>query len=119
MSRVSNIDFLMEFTNGDVKAIEEFIEIFLNDIPESINNILKALENKDFNVLAFMAHKLRSSLKIFGMIHLDPTLEKIELLSKAKSEWEIIRILTLKAVSVFNNAVAEMQQELNNIRSIQ
>jgi|YNPMSStandDraft_1061717.scaffolds.fasta_scaffold02829_3 HPt (histidine-containing phosphotransfer) domain-containing protein len=64
-----NIDFkyFNEVTSGDKNIMIEFIQIFEEQIPEFVNAFKNALQANDYNKIASIAHKAKSTVAVFGM----------------------------------------------------
>ncbi|MFY0482927.1 ATP-binding protein [Flavobacterium sp. PLA-1-15] len=71
-----DFSYLEELSDGNQEFIKEMIELFLNKIPEDLQELEAAIEAKDHNSIKGIAHTMRSSLSIFRLEdlfeHLDP-----------------------------------------------
>lgn len=65
----SKLDFsyLNEVSGGDYSIMIEFIQIFKEQLPEFVQQFNHAIENNDYQSVAAIAHKAKSSVSIFGM----------------------------------------------------
>lgn len=65
----SKVDFsyLNEVSGGDYSIMIEFIQIFKEQLPEFVQQLNHAIENNDYQSVAAIAHKAKSSVSIFGM----------------------------------------------------
>lgn len=61
-----NLDYLRDLADGSVEFMEEMIDMFFEQAPESINDIQTAMSEKDYPRLRAYAHKMKSSVSIVG-----------------------------------------------------
>jgi signal transduction histidine kinase/CheY-like chemotaxis protein/HPt (histidine-containing phosphotransfer) domain-containing protein len=104
-SKLYNLDNLHEMSRGDKNFVSNMIQLFIKNIPISIETIETAIRNKDITTINKIAHKIKPSLLNLGIssIYEDvKTLEKYTLdendtfkninviFSKVKTTLEII-----------------------------
>ena len=73
-----NLQYLNEITGGDPEIIKEFVEDVVKLKDEVWNEIKHAYANHDIKAIKESAHKLKSSVKIFGSDIFQNKLEQIE-----------------------------------------
>jgi HPt (histidine-containing phosphotransfer) domain-containing protein len=59
-------DELLERVDGEKEFLAELIEIFINNIPEQLSEIQKAVDNRNSEELEKSAHKLKGAISNFG-----------------------------------------------------
>ncbi|MBN2166275.1 MAG: Hpt domain-containing protein [Marinilabiliaceae bacterium] len=102
-----NIDltYLNTIADGDKDIIKELIEIFLDQVPEFTDGLTESFNNKDWNKMAAIAHKAKSSVVSLGMKILgEIDLKNLELLAKNR------RVIELKNSS--NNISKTEEDEI-------
>lgn len=62
-----DLTYLNEISGGDKEFIGEMIETFLEETPKELAIMEQQLASTDWVELAKTAHKLKSSIKMFGM----------------------------------------------------
>lgn len=67
MQHIPDFSYLNEVSGGDYTIMMEFIAIFKEQLPEFINDFKKAISEKNYNKVAGIAHKAKSTVSIFGM----------------------------------------------------
>jgi len=65
--QVSNRQFLEQFTGGNKEKQQKYIKMFLENAPKLLENIDRALVDKDFNTVKIMAHSLKPQLSYMGV----------------------------------------------------
>ena len=66
---IINLDFsyLNEMSKGDQSFVKEMIEIFLKEIPAAIMQLEAALENKNWENIANIAHRIKTNYMMVGL----------------------------------------------------
>ncbi len=78
-----DLTYLNDITDGNKEMIDELINIFIEQIPEFTEGFKEGFSNKDWNKIAAVAHKAKSSVISMGMNDLGETdLKNLELISK-------------------------------------
>lgn len=66
MSSELDLKYLEELSGGDKDFINEMIETFVEETPKDVAHLKEQLEAKEWVELGKTAHKLKSSVKMFG-----------------------------------------------------
>lgn len=113
MSSLKPVDFnhLNGIVNGDENFKKELVGIFLEQIPDFINNMKLFLEKENSEKLAREAHTAKSSAMIFGMTDAGKLLKEIQFLAENNKTQEIIPALKL-VESEFENATEQLKEYL-------
>lgn len=81
----AGIDDLLGRIGGDKKLLNKMIQTFLRDTPKRIASLQKALQRKDADEIASLAHALKGSVSIFLAQHARDRAQELEDLGR-KSE---------------------------------
>jgi len=65
--KVTNMQFLKQFTGGDDGKVKKYVGMFLENAPKLLTNAEKALQAKDFQALKIAAHSLKPQLSYMGV----------------------------------------------------
>lgn len=85
-----NLDYLEAIADGSKEIINELIEIFLDQVPEFTDGLSEGFQSKNWNEIAALAHKAKSSVVSMGMKTLGEVhLKNLELLAKNRRIKEI------------------------------
>lgn len=78
-----NLDYLESITDGNNELMKELVAIFIEQIPEFNEGFKEGIAKKDWNLIAAVAHKAKSSVMSMGMDELgNKDLKNLELLAK-------------------------------------
>lgn len=109
-----NLDYLKEFSGGDKAFEREMIQLLLQQIPESIQEILHAKETENLVVLGQITHKLKPSLAMIGSPELVTLLSEIEHEAALEVFSEKIKADIDRVVSILKQCYPELKQIVAN-----
>jgi HPt (histidine-containing phosphotransfer) domain-containing protein len=69
---------ITELMGDDKEMLIEMLAVFLEDIPVSINEIVEAWENKEYEKLKAPAHKLKSSITWLNLMEAHESMKFLE-----------------------------------------
>lgn len=85
-SRVTNLDYLHKFCDGNEKRMHKFINAYLNALPAFSTNIDNAVATKDYIEIALHVHSFKPKWMMMGMKRTNELGIKIDQLCKAQNE---------------------------------
>jgi CheY-like chemotaxis protein len=80
-----DIDRVLEMAGGDEEFVKELFRLFLNECPQRLEEIKKAIEEKNLSAIAKIAHVLKSSSGNLGINRIYNLCSEIEKLAKKGS----------------------------------
>lgn len=116
MQQVVNLDYLKEVTGGEPEIMVEFIQIFLDQIPEFKNGLPDLLQQKKYKELGELAHKAKSSVMTFGMEDLGVRLKQLQLKTQQLEDIESYSEDVNHFTELIERAELELKEELKNIQ---
>ena len=78
-ARLTNLDYLKEITGGEPEIMQEFIQMFFDQLPEFRDGLTSHLANQKWKELGELAHKAKSSVMNFGMNELGYRLKELQM----------------------------------------
>ncbi|MGB1243635.1 MAG: ATP-binding protein, partial [Chitinophagales bacterium] len=75
---------LRKLMNGNCKNMVEMINIFLEQVPQTIKNMEGSIQSADWEQVHFEAHKIKSSIMVIGLVKLQSSILKINEYSRKK-----------------------------------
>ncbi|ALO17137.1 Sensory/regulatory protein RpfC [Salinivirga cyanobacteriivorans] len=104
----TNLDYIKTAAGNDQKLINEFIAIFVKQVPDFKADFNQLYEDRNYQKLAKVAHTAKSSVGMMGMNKLAKKMKALELL--AKEGKNIVEIE--KLIRKFEVQAEEAKQEL-------
>jgi HPt (histidine-containing phosphotransfer) domain-containing protein len=112
----TNLDYLRMITEGDTESVVELIGLFLDQVPEFIENMNKFLAEGRYEELGKEAHKAKSSVMIMGMDDLGHDMKSLQLDTIAKTGVETYGERVSKFEMQCLAAVEELNIELEKMK---
>jgi HPt (histidine-containing phosphotransfer) domain-containing protein len=109
-----DLTLLLEIADGSDEFIVDSIEMFLQQTPESLQQVEEAIKAQDWPTAGSAAHKMKSTLGFFGMLNSQALVQQIEQSCKSGT-FDPAELLTL-----FNQVkanIAENTEKLNKIKA--
>ena len=107
-ARLTNLDYLKEITGGEPEIMNEFIQMFFDQLPEFRDGLTSHLSNQKWKELGELAHKAKSSVMTFGMNDLGHRLKELQLKTQKLEGIDSYPVY----VEEFINAIALAEVEL-------
>ncbi len=110
--RYTNLNFLLEISDGNDTFFKEFITLFLNSAPVAINDLETSLMKKDWEMMRQVAHKIKPSFNYVGLTELNKIAARIEDLAKKQSNLDELPSLINTIKNTCEIAYQELKQEI-------
>lgn len=111
-ARYTNLDYLKEITGGDPEVMQEFIQMFFDQLPEFRDGLTSHLANKKWKELGELAHKAKSSVMTFGMNDLGLRLKELQLKTQKLEDIESYPKFVDEFISTIAQAEIELKEDL-------
>jgi len=108
-----NISLVNDLTEGDLVLTNHLLSVFKNQVLIIIENLLKSLQDKDYEQIRFYAHKAKNDLQQIGINNLAEKMRKLEDLSKSKSDFYEITKLISCYIEETQSIMLEVETYLN------
>ena len=114
-TRQTDLTFLKEISDNNEQFFREFITMFLNNTPKSIQDMKTSLMSTDWEALRQAAHKVKPSFNYVGLKELNSLSAKIEEYAKQQCNMEEIKSMLNRIEVVAAIAFKELEEEINSI----
>lgn len=112
-NRYTNLEYLKEITGGEPEVIQEFIQLFFDQLPEFKNGLTNYLAEKKWKELGELAHKAKSSVMTFGMNELGYRLKELQLKTQKLEDIESYPEYVEEFMSTIAQAETELKEDLS------
>jgi CheY-like chemotaxis protein/HPt (histidine-containing phosphotransfer) domain-containing protein len=106
----TSLNYIKSAAGNDQELINEFIEIFLKQIPGFIRDFQTEFEAEAYDKIAKLAHTAKSSVAMMGMTKLAEDVKNLELLAKEDQN----KVEIEKLIRKFELEVLKGKEELEN-----
>jgi HPt (histidine-containing phosphotransfer) domain-containing protein len=106
-----NIDALLKMSRNDMLFIKKMLLLFSQMMPQSLDEMQVAIEEKDWLRLASIGHRIKSSVAGVGIVAIADDFKKLEFLCKA------VEIEEQEIVLTFNSIKLVIEQSIQQMMS--
>ncbi len=111
-----NLSYLKQIADGNDSFIIEMIEMFLNKTPEALAEMKASFEQKNWDSLRQIAHRIKPSFAYIGLPETQKLLAEIEKLSEEANNPEKVDELMLEVDVVCDSAFSQLEKELLSLK---
>ena len=79
---IADLTYLQQMTGNDSAMMKEMIQLFLNQLADVREEFVSLLEKKNWGELSRLAHKIKSSALVMGVMTMVNDMKELELLAK-------------------------------------
>lgn len=79
---IYNLNKVNEMAEGDQDFVTSVVSVFLEEVPEDLEALEKAIEGRDYENVYKLAHKIKPNVDLLGMEQTRATALEIETLGK-------------------------------------
>ncbi len=80
---IYNLDKINEMADGDLDFINSVISVFLEEVPQDLEDLETAISRGDYDSVYKLAHKIKPNVDLLGMEQSRATALEIETLGKS------------------------------------
>ncbi len=104
---------LIQIAGDNTDFIYQMLKLFVSDVPDSMNKISTAYENRDFNTIKYLAHRIRPSLQNMSINGIKDETLQLEILATEKQAGKEMEDIIRKMASVINKVTAKIKSDYN------
>jgi HPt (histidine-containing phosphotransfer) domain-containing protein len=100
-----------QLCRGNQDQVKKMVKIFIDQIPQSIEDIKSAYIRKDFVVLKNVAHRIKPMISYYAIVKIEKDIQKIEALAKEELATIELELRIMRLDEVANLVVEKMKQD--------
>lgn len=108
---IYNLDKINEMADGDQDFINSVISVFLEEVPEDLEALEKALSAKDHEQVYKLAHKIKPNVDLLGMEQTRAIALEMETLGKQEANMAEIEKRFPMLKKDINQVVSELKKD--------
>lgn len=108
---IYSLDKLNEMADGDQDFIQSVVSVFLEEVPVDLNDLEKALEERNYEQVYKLAHKIKPNVDLLGMEQTRAVALEIETLGKREDDMNKIAALLPLLKKDIHQVVAELKND--------
>lgn len=107
-----SLDNLSEYLGNDEKQIKEMIGLFLDTIPPDVDQMIKFSDEKKWEEVYKLAHRIKPTFEVFKMMDLHTEIKTIENIARRGNEDDTLDIHIGRFLKGFNLVKDMLEYEL-------
>lgn len=111
----TDLTFLRTVSKGNDEFVKKIVNSFVTQASSDIVKMQECLDNKDWEGLHFIAHKMKSSIHFVGIKELHTTIRDIEMFAQEKSNYDALLQLVPQFINVCRLAIRELEHEMESL----
>ncbi|MFV0566910.1 MAG: Hpt domain-containing protein [Flavobacteriaceae bacterium] len=112
MGKYYRLNKIKELADNDEGFIKELVVVFLNEIPEDIKIIEKAVSKNDYGTTYQVAHKIKPTIDLFEINALDAVINIQDWGKRERMDVDVHDNLS-RVVKTLDKAIAELKADFN------
>ena len=113
--KFTDLSYLKEVTGGETGFMKDMINIFMEQVPEFIENMERHYANGEYIDLGKEAHKAKSSVIILGMNDLGVKMKELQILTEKNEAIEAYPSYIEDFKTQCTGAVEELAREMDKL----
>ncbi len=110
---IYSLDKINEMAEGDNDFINSVISVFLEEVPQDLESLEKALEAGNYEQVYQLAHKIKPNVDLLGMEQTRAAALEIETLGKSEANMAQIQNVFPVLKKDIEQVVAELKNDFN------
>ncbi|MGI9552925.1 MAG: Hpt domain-containing protein [Aurantibacter sp.] len=110
---IYSLDKISEMADGDQDFINSVVSVFLEEVPQDLQDLEQALEQKNHERVYQLAHKIKPNVDLLGMEQTRAAALEIETMGKnAASISDIEKVFPILKTDI-HQVVSELRKDFN------
>jgi len=104
-----DLSMIQNMSGGDERFLEKMIKLFIETVPQNVKELTTAVETKNWEQTAKMAHKLKSTVDSMGIKSIHSDIRLVESNAKQQTNLDQIPALVEKVESTISKCIMQLQ----------
>ncbi|MBT8283010.1 MAG: Hpt domain-containing protein [Muriicola sp.] len=110
---IYSLDKLNEMADGDDDFVLSVITVFLEEVPQDLEDLEKAIQEDDYESVYKLAHKIKPNVDILGMEQTRAIALEIETLGKDEQNKDIIAAKFPALKKDIHQVISELRKDFD------
>ena len=113
-SRLYDLTMVQSVSGGDEGFIKKMVALFIETVPQNVQDLKKALQEGNWEQVGKTAHKLKSTIDSMGIKSIRREIREVEANAKQLESLQTIPSLVATIDLVINECIGQLQTEVLN-----
>jgi len=114
VNKLYDLSMVQSVSGGDEGFIKKMVALFIETVPQNMDELVKAVQSENWDQVGKTAHKLKSTVDSMGIKSIRQEIRTVEANAKAKTQVEEIPALVDKIGSVIHECIGQLQAEITS-----
>jgi PAS domain S-box-containing protein len=111
-AKLYDLSMVQSVSGGDEGFIKKMVALFIETVPQNVNDLKKALQEENWDQVGKTAHKLKSTVDSMGIKSIRQEIRAVEANSKQKQSLEEIPALVATIDAVIGDCIGQLRAEI-------
>jgi len=110
--KLYDLTMIQSVSGGDDAFIKKMIRLFIQTVPQNVQELVDATGNGNWEQVAKMSHKLKSTIDSMGIRSIHDVIRTVEMHAKNRDQLEGIPEMVKQVESVVSSCISQLQLEI-------
>jgi CheY-like chemotaxis protein len=111
-NKLYDLSMVQSVSGGDESFIKKMVALFIETVPQNLDELVKATQEENWDQVGKTAHKLKSTVDSMGIKSIKQEIRTVEANAKQKAQLEEIPALVQKIGTVIHECIGQLQSEI-------
>jgi HPt (histidine-containing phosphotransfer) domain-containing protein len=112
--KLYNMSMIERLCHQNKELIKKLVKVFIDEVPEAVEDIKIAYKNRDYVVIKNTAHRIKPTIAYYNIVKLEKNIQEIEVLALEEMESEDFELKIIKLNILVDQVVKELKNEFYN-----
>jgi CheY-like chemotaxis protein len=112
-NKLYDLTMIQSVSGGDKAFIKKMILLFIETVPQNVQELVDASERKNWEQVSKMAHKLKSTIDSMGIRTIHDQIRSVEMNAKNQEHLELMPNMVRQIESVVSVCIQQLHREVN------
>lgn len=109
--KLYDLTMVETISGGDQAFIKKMVQLFIDTMPQNVNDLQQALQQENWEMVGKHAHKMKSTIDSMGIDLLKDDIRTVEASGKHKTGLEAIPALITKVADTIQQCVSQIKSD--------
>jgi len=111
-SRLYDLSMVQSVSGGDENFIKKMVALFIETVPQNMQDLKNALNEENWDQVGKTAHKLKSTIDSMGIKSIRQEIRTVEANARQKEGLDVVPGLVATVDNVINECIGQLQAEV-------
>jgi HPt (histidine-containing phosphotransfer) domain-containing protein len=112
-NKLYDLSMIRSVSGGDMAFIKKMILLFIETVPQNVQELVESTNQHNWEQVSKMAHKLKSTIDSMGIRSLHDQIRAIEMNAKNGEQLEHLPEMVRQVESVVSVCIQQLHREVN------